>query len=78
MLNMLEQIVVISVVTSGILTIVCILSLMLNNLFNEPSKRAKFVCITKKEKLLLAVYKKLTPEEKKEVQEILSNNKYIT
>ena len=75
---MLEQIIVISVVTSGILTIVCILSLMLNNFINEPSKRAKFVCITKKEKLLLAAYKKLTPEEKKEVQEILSNNKHIT
>lgn len=74
MFNAIEQILILCTIVSGLLTIIFISSLALNNLLSDPTKRVKLVCITKNEEVLITKYRKLTLE-KKQIYLNLSSSK---
>ncbi len=64
MFNIIEQIFILCIVVTGLLTIIFISSLTLNNLLSDSNQRVKLVCIKKNEELLLTKYRKMTYKNK--------------
>lgn len=68
-----NEIILILLSSCGLLVLLLIMRIKIENLFSEPSQRKEPELITKKEKQLINKYRKLNSEEQEKLLEYLSN-----